>query len=82
MESKKIYVWATDKTLSGWGVAEGKIHKQVAECPDWNEADRILNGFEKSNEFKHVNWGYNLPYWPASKYTHTIRPSSEWTRFK
>ena len=30
MENKTIYVWATDKFLSGWGCAEGKIHKQVA----------------------------------------------------
>lgn len=81
--AKKIYVWATDKFLSGWGVAEGKIHKQVVECDNWADADRILNGFNsRPSEFKHVNHGYRLPYWPASRYTHTVRSASEWTRFK
>lgn len=79
---KTIYVWATDKFLSGWGCAEGKIHKQVAECPNWDEANRMLRGFEsRPSEFKYVNWGYSVPRW-GGRYTYTVRPSSEWTRFK
>lgn len=80
---KTIYVWATDKVLSGWGCAEGKIHKQVVECPNWNEANRILRGFEtRPDEFKYVNWGYSKPRFSGSRYTSSTRASSEWTRFK
>ena len=48
MENKTIYVWATDKFLSGWGHAEGKIHKQVAVCENWEQANKMLDGFGKS----------------------------------
>lgn len=78
-----IYVWATDKFLSGWGCAEGKICKQVVECPDKEEAKRILYGFRtRPKEFKYVNWGYRKPYFPARRYVVSTRPSSEWVRFK
>lgn len=79
---KTIYVWATDKFLSGWGHAEGKIHKQVAECPNWDEANRMLRGFEADSSYKYVNWGYRIPSWPASRYTKTVRPSSNFTIYK
>ena len=80
---KTIYVWATDKFLSGWGCAEGKIHKQVVECPNWAEADRIERGFKtRPEEFKYVNWSFTKPRFNGKRYTSTCRPSSEWTRFK
>ncbi len=79
---KTIYVWATDKFLSGWGCAEGKIHKQVAECPNWDEANRIERGFENDSTYKNVNHGYSIPRWSKSKYTWTIRPSKAFTIYK
>lgn len=79
---KTIYVWATDKFLSGWGHAEGKIHKQVAECPNWEEANRMLRGFEGDSSYNYVNWGYRIPSWSSSRYTKTVRPSSEFTIYK
>lgn len=79
---KTIYVWATDKFLSGWGCAEGKIHKQVAECPNWDEANRMLRGFESDDSYKYVNWGYRIPSWSASRYTKTVRPSKNFTIYK
>ena len=77
-----FYVWTTDKFLSGLGCVEGKIHKQVVECPSREERDRILYGFEgHRREFKYTNWGFSIPKWDTSKYTWDVRPSSEWTRF-
>ena len=80
-QNEKIYVWATDKFLSGWGVAEGKIHKQVAVCDNWDEADKIIAGFTKSNDFKSVGYSTKKPSWNQSRYTSTFRPGKEWTRF-
>lgn len=79
MESKKIYVWATDKFLSGWGPAEGKIHKQIAVCENWHEANAMLDGFGNDSSYKAVNWSYKKPYFPPSRYTSTTRPASNFT---
>ena len=82
MANEIIYVWATDKFLSGWGKAEGKIHKQVATCPDWKEANRMLDGFGGDSSYKYVGWGYELPRWNKARYTWTIRPSKNFTIYK
>jgi len=79
---RTIYVYATDKFLSGWGNAEGKIHKQVAICKDWKEAERMLKGFEGDSSYKAVNWSYNKPYFTPSRYTATFRPSEAFTIYK
>lgn len=81
METKTIFVWATDKFLSGWGCASHKIHKQIIVCNGWGEADKIINGLEKDGTFKFVNWGYEKPYFTPSKYTTTTRPATDFTRF-
>lgn len=78
---KTIYVWATDKFLSGWGNAQGKTHKQIIVCKGWNQADKILKGLENDPSFKFVNWGYSKPYFTPSKYTETTRPATDFTRF-
>ena len=77
----QIYVYATDKFLSGWGCAEGKIHKQVAVCENWDEADKMIAGFKSDDSFKHVNWTTTKPYFNKNRYTATFRPAKQWTRF-
>ncbi len=71
----KIYVWATDKFLSGWGHAEGKIHKQVAVCENWDEADKMIDGFKGDGSYKHVNYSTEKPYFSPKRYTATFRPA-------
>ena len=79
MDNKLIYVWATDKFLSGWGVASGKIHKQVAVCENWEQANKMLAGFGGDSGYKFVNWSYDKPYFSPKKYTSTFRPASCFT---
>lgn len=79
MENKTIYVWATDKFLSGWGMAEGKIHKQVAVCENWEQANKMLDGFNNDDSYKYVNWSYEKPYFSPSRYTATFRPAKNFT---
>jgi uncharacterized lipoprotein YehR (DUF1307 family) len=79
MDNKIIYVYATDKFLSGWGHAENKIHKQVAICQNWNEANKMLDGFGSDSSYKNVNWTYRKPYFSPSRYTCTFRPASDFT---
>lgn len=81
-KDRKIYVWATDKFLSGWGPATGKTHKQVAVCDNWRQADKMLDGFNKDDDYTYVNWSYDKPYFPKKRYTVTYRPASEFTKYK
>ena len=39
--NKKIYVTMTDKYMSGWGCAAGKIDKFIVECDSWSDAALI-----------------------------------------
>jgi len=38
------YVTMTDKFMSGWGQAHGKINKMVVECDTYEEAAQIERG--------------------------------------
>lgn len=60
----KIFVWFTDKILSGWGYATGKIHKQVIICDDWATADRVYNNLcndPKRYSAAYIRQGRRLP---------------------
>ena len=60
---RKIFVWFTDKYLSGWGGAEGRTHKQVIICEDWRTADKIHDNlkYDKRHGARYVNIGRKLP---------------------
>lgn len=45
----------TDKFLSGWGMAKGKINKMVVECDTLADAEIIEGAANKRSEMKHVN---------------------------
>ena len=79
--STKIYVWATDKCLSNWGKSEGQICKQVVVCENWEQAEKIINGFESSPEFKNVNFSSKRPSFSGKRYNVTFRDAVEFTRF-
>lgn len=81
MKKQVFYVWASDKCLTGWGPAIGKIVKHIVICDNWDEAKKILHGFNESEEFKHVNWGFKKPYFSPQKYIVSFRAAQEWTRF-
>ena len=59
----KIFVWFTDKYLSGWGGADGRTHKQVIICEDWQTADKIHDNlkYDKRHGARYVNIGCKLP---------------------
>lgn len=69
----KIFVWFTDKHLSGWGGADGRTHKQVIICEDWQTADKIHDNlkYDKRHGARYVNIGRKLPY--LGKYSVSYR---------
>lgn len=65
---KKIYVTMTDKFMSGWGRAEGKINKLIFECDNFEEAERVADNAEKRGDMKYINIATNKPYYDSRKY--------------
>jgi hypothetical protein len=68
MEKNKIYVTMTDKFMSGWGLAEGKINKLVFECDNIQEARIVTENAENRSDQKHVNIRYTRPSYSCSRY--------------
>lgn len=66
--SKKYYVTATDKFMSGWGLAENKINKMVFECDSYEEAEHIENQLNNRDEMKYVNIRDSKPYYNKENY--------------
>lgn len=75
----KIFVWFTDKFLSGWGCAKGRIHKQVIICDDFTSAERIYQSIstKRNNGACFVNYGKHLPN--MSRYSVSYRLAKDWT---
>lgn len=57
------YVTATDKFMSGWGLAENKTNKVVVVCENWQEAREVKEALHSRDEMKYINVRSNKPYY-------------------
>jgi hypothetical protein len=55
------FVTMTDKFMSGWGLAEGKINKMIVRCDTLAQADRIQRNAKRRGEMRRVNICVNKP---------------------
>lgn len=62
------YVTMTDKFMSGWGKAEGKINKFVVLCDTYEQAETIERNAHKRDEMKYINITSQKPYYPSNRY--------------
>lgn len=65
----KYYVTATDKFMSGWGMAEGKINKLVFLCDNLEEANIVVANCESRSDFKNVSMRSTKPSYGSRYYT-------------
>ena len=50
-----FYVTMTDKFMSGWGMAQGKINKLVLECETYEDAETVYNNAcNRSEMFRQI----------------------------
>ena len=75
--NKKIYVSMTDKFMSGWGCAVGKINKFIIECDSWSEASLIERNAKKRQEMRYVNIRFTRPYYNKKNYLVSTRSFSQ-----
>lgn len=71
----KYFVSCTDKFMSGWGLASGKIAKRVIICKDRAQALEMIDRLRRpKNGMKYVNYtiGRKAPYYTPSKYIVTF----------
>ena len=71
--SKSMWVVrTTDKIMSGWGRAEGKICKRLIICADKETAFRVCKNMQSTHEFIYIGCGNvgrcGIPYYMPSKY--------------
>lgn len=71
------YVTMTDKFMSGWGMAKGKINKYVVICQTGEEALLIKRNAERRNEMKYINITTRKPYYNKSRYLVTEKTFDE-----
>ena len=69
----KYWVTMTDKFMSGWGGAQGRVSKFVVACDSYVEADRVKCAAERRPEMKYVNVRVTKPHYDAARYVTTER---------
>lgn len=77
-QNEKIYVTMTDKFLSGWGMAAGKINKLIFECDTWEEAQIVEENAKNRSEMKDINIATKKPYYTPKKYYAQMKDKNEY----
>lgn len=67
-EGRKYYVSMTDKFMSGWGEARGKINKLVFICDSMEEARIVEDNAHNRTEQIYINICINKPYYNKRDY--------------
>lgn len=65
MKKPVFYVTMTDKFMSGWGMAQGKINKLIIECQTLEQAEQIERVARYRDEMTYVNIRTTKPYYRA-----------------
>ena len=75
-----VYVTMTDKFMSGWGMAKGKINKLVIECENSVQAEKIADyAKNEMNEMKYINIRYSKPFYNPNRYLTSWKVYSQMT---
>lgn len=80
LTDKMWFVVCTDKFLSGWGCAVGKIAKRICICKDHAEAEKLRDRMERNkgkHMLRHINAVATFPYYSPNKYTVSIDKYSD-----
>jgi hypothetical protein len=72
------YVTMTDKFMSGWGMAAGKLNKLVFECESLKEARIVAENAGKRSDQKNINIRSTKPYYSSSTHYTQIKTKEEY----
>ena len=72
----------TDKFMSGWGGAKGKINKLIFECDSFDEAMTVIDNAEKRSDMNYINYrGTKKPYYNPSRYYAQVKTKSDYPKW-
>lgn len=66
----RFLVTATDKFMSGWGLAKGGLSKIAWACDNENDMYEIFEWAKKRSEMKYVNVLFGGRWYPAAAHVH------------
>ena len=72
------YVSMTDKFMSGWGRADGKINKLIFVCKDMAEALIVADNAENRSDQKYINICEKRPYYNKDRYYTQIKTKTDY----
>lgn len=75
------YVTMTDKHLSGWGMAAGKINKVILECESYEQAEIVEDNARHQGSMKHINISSKKPYYNSDRYYAQTKTKEECPRW-
>jgi hypothetical protein len=67
-EKTVYYVVMTDKFMSGWGEAKGKINKLVFVCHGYEEAKIVEDNAQNRTDMKYINIHTTKPHYNKDRY--------------
>jgi hypothetical protein len=67
-KKKKYFVSMTDRFMSGWGRAEGKVNKLIFECDSYKEASIVAENGRMQGDMSHINIDINKPHYDIADY--------------
>ena len=67
------YVTMTDKFMSGWGPAEGKINKLIFVCKDRQQAEVVADNARRRSDQKYINIVTTKPYYNSKRYLAQVK---------
>lgn len=72
------YVSMTDKFMSGWGQARGKINKLIFICDSYDQALIVAENAKNRSDQKNVNICSRRPYYPSRTHYTQIKTIEEY----
>jgi len=72
------YVTMTDKFMSGWGEARGKINKLIFECDSLQEARIVADNAENRSDQKNINIATKKPYYSSKTHYAQVKTKEEY----
>jgi hypothetical protein len=77
MGDAKCYVTMTDRFMSGWGNAKGKINKFVIACDHYGQAMQVMLSASKRPGMKYINYTTRKPSYSKRRYYVSMRTYAE-----
>lgn len=72
------YVTTTDKFMSGWGRAEGRINKLIFPCETRAEACVVADNARARKDQLYINIRGTRPYYNAQRYYAQVKTRNDY----